>query len=544
MRKLILLALSLLGLFDSTYLWWVYTSPSRPMVCVGTGCDVVRASAYAQLWGLALPVYGVVMYAALALLILAGYFPAALGQSRVRQLTDEGGGLERGIGYALAAISGAGFLASLYLSYLEGLVLRAWCAWCVVSALTVTAIFLLAMLGVLRPVPPAAPVEAKAALGRGLAVLMAAVAVGTPAFYWLSRHGEVSASVAPSAEVLARHLVRPDSHAAGNLQSPVTVVEFGDFQCPACGHEQAVVREIREKYGSQVRFVFRHFPISSLHMYAEEAAEASECAAEQGKFWEAADKFYDRQDDLSEPALERYAAELGLDVGKFNPCLASGAMTARVRRDVEDARALGVSQTPTFFIGQHLAAGAIDFAKFYQLLDQELASRGVAPSASAKLRASSDPASGAGLLAKGGASEFAQYQKQGSETACSEDEAKKRQPALIDTARAQELFANGSQALFVDVRTPNEFNKARIAGAVNVPVEDVEARWSRLPKSREIVLYESGRSSGDICAASRAVGRVLLSHGFSFDEVKVYQDGLAAWQKAGLPVAGPLRSGH
>src|SRR5690348_9047037 len=105
MRKLILLALSLLGLFDSSYLWWVYTSPSRQMVCMGTGCDVVRASAYANLGGIPLPVLGVAMYAALALLIFVGSLAGA--------------SLERTVRYAVTLISGAGFLASLGLSYIE-----------------------------------------------------------------------------------------------------------------------------------------------------------------------------------------------------------------------------------------------------------------------------------------------------------------------------------------------------------------------------------------------------------------------------------------
>src|SRR6516225_6766108 len=120
MRKVLILALSLLGLFDSTYLWWVYTSPSRPLVCFGGGgCDAVRASAYTQLWGYPLPIFGVVMYSVLVLLAFSDPLTPAGWASAKRCL--------------VATISGGGVLFSAYLSGLEGLVIHAWCAWCVVS---------------------------------------------------------------------------------------------------------------------------------------------------------------------------------------------------------------------------------------------------------------------------------------------------------------------------------------------------------------------------------------------------------------------------
>ena len=120
--------------------------------------------------------------------------------------------------------------------------------------------------------------------------------------------------------------------------------------------------------------------------------------------------------------------------------------------------------------------------------------------------------------------------------ACSNDEAKQEQPELIRTADARKLFEGGSKPLFIDVRPAREFAGGRIRDAINMPADEFERRWNELPKDRTIVLYESGRSSGDICAASRAAGRVLLAHGFAREQVKVYQDGLDAWQKAGLPV--------
>ncbi len=521
MRKALLFALSLVGLFVSLYLWWAYTSPSRPLVCVGTGCDVVRASAYANFAGLPLPLYGTAMYAALALLIFTAPLLAP--------------NLARAARFAVAGISGAGFFVSAYLSGIEEFVLHAWCAWCVVSALAITAIFIVAVVGLLRPEPAALTL---AVTRSQLVVFAAAFAIGAPSFFYLSRHGDLSPAQLAAEQIVNERLLRADSHAYGSPQAPVTVVEFGDFQCPYCAGAEESAREVRKKYGTQVRFVFRQFPVVTLHAYAEKAAEASECAAEQGKFWEAVEMFYKNQNDLGEPALKRYAAEVGLDPARFDQCLASGKMAARVQRDIDDARAIGVVRTPTYIVNRRMFEGALDLAQFSELIDQALASRGTTPGQPAGLRAGADAATSPGLLANPSAQIFSQLQN--SATACSEDEARKRQPVLIRTPEARDLFSGPSKGLFVDVRTARGF-ASHIPGAINLPVDEFERRWNTLPKDRTLVLYESGRSPGDICGASRAAGRVLIEHGFSPERVKVYQDGLAGWEKARLPVE-PARS--
>jgi len=306
--------------------------------------------------------------------------------------------------------------------------------------------------------------------------------------------------------------------------------------------------------------VFRQFPLARIHPYAEKAAEASECAAEQGKFWEAVDRLYAGQNDLSEQALARYGRDIGLDEKRFHECLSSGETASRVRRDVEDARALGVRFTPTFFIGRRMVEGPMQFGEFAQLIDQALGQRGAGTTLSASAQEKPDapkgqpaakparntqteastgphgaaPSSFGSGFASLGAGVFANLGS--AATACSEEEAAKKQPALIGTEEARRLFEENHPALFVDVRSAEEFAGGHIPGALNMPVENVEKQWKRLPRDRTIVLYESGRSPGDICAASRAAGRVLLANGFPFETVKVYQDGLAAWQKNDLPV--------
>ncbi|PYV18918.1 MAG: hypothetical protein DMG21_03390, partial [Acidobacteria bacterium] len=514
-----------------------YTSPSRPMVCMGTGCDVVRASPFAHFLGLPTPVYGLMMYGLLALLLIGGaLLPEREGFFRLNA----------------AVVSGGGFLISLYLSGVEGFVIHAWCAWCVASAITVTVFFALAALDAYRPA--SRPADAGAMVSpawRGhAAVWVAAVALGAPSFYWLMRHGTPPPAQPGSLQAMAEQLIRPDSHSTGNPNAPVTIVEFGDFECPYCGDAEKSLEAVQAKYGDRIRFVFRHYPVWALHPYAEKAAEASECAADQGKFWEGAKKLYDQQADLSDPALLRYAQEMGLDMSKFKSCLASGEMAKRVRRDYDDGMAVGVRRTPTFFIGGKMAEGALDVSQFSQLIDQALAQRGVKPpetSAGQLAQGLGTSSAGEGslirpsLLANPGAQTASGFQ---TAVACSADEASKPEATLIHTPEAKALFASAStqpaqaRPLFLDVRPAAEFAVEHIAGARNLPLDKMERQWNTLPKNRLLVLYESGRKPGDICAAGRAAGRILLAHSFSRDQVKVFQEGLAAWEKAGLPVEG------
>jgi rhodanese-related sulfurtransferase len=304
--------------------------------------------------------------------------------------------------------------------------------------------------------------------------------------------------------------------------------------------------------------VFRHFPLPSIHRYAQKAAEASECAAAQGKFWESLERFYNGQDDLRESALAGYARDLGLNVEQFRQCLTSGEMAERVGRDADDARALGLRATPTFFVGGRVVEGPMELEVFSGLVDQELARLGsapappplasgldpakpsgkVAPAASAPTPSTSSAAPSPALGSTGtfGQSPFGVLPLGGAEVGCSEADALKEQATLIRTPEARKMFEGNPKALFVDVREPKEFQAGRIAGAINIPVNKISEQENRLPKDKTIVLYESGKGSGDdICAAGRAAGRILLARGFNPERIKVYHDGLAGWEKAGLP---------
>jgi protein-disulfide isomerase len=150
-------------------------------------------------------------------------------------------------------------------------------------------------------------------------------------------------------------------HVRGPLEAPVTLVEYGDFECPYCGQAEPVVRELLRDFGD-VRYVWRHLPLNDVHPRAQLAAEAAEAAADQGAFWAMHDLLLDRQDRLGPGDLMGYAEQLGLDVERFTDHLRDHAGAARVARDVDSADLSGVSGTPTFFINGRRHHGAYDIA--------------------------------------------------------------------------------------------------------------------------------------------------------------------------------------
>lgn len=157
----------------------------------------------------------------------------------------------------------------------------------------------------------------------------------------------------------------------GGQNAKVTIVEFSDYQCPYCARAKSTVEEIMNTYGNKVRFVYRDFPLPG-HQFAQKAAEASECADEQGKFWEYHDLIFENQQSLSVDALKSYAKELSLNENQFNSCLDSGKYTQEVKSDLKDGANYGVEGTPTFFINGIKIPGAVPFEQFKQIIDSEL----------------------------------------------------------------------------------------------------------------------------------------------------------------------------
>jgi protein-disulfide isomerase len=159
----------------------------------------------------------------------------------------------------------------------------------------------------------------------------------------------------------------------GNAKAPVTIVEFSDFQCPFCLRAAPTLKRLREAYGDKVRVVWKDFPLTQIHPQAFKAAEAGQCAAEQGKFWEYHDKLFGNQQALQPDFLKQYAKDAGMDAAKFDTCLDSSKYAERVRTGAAAGAQLGVSSTPTVFVNGRMLEGAQPYEVFAAVIDEELA---------------------------------------------------------------------------------------------------------------------------------------------------------------------------
>jgi protein-disulfide isomerase len=144
--------------------------------------------------------------------------------------------------------------------------------------------------------------------------------------------------------------VTPDDHIAGKDDAPATLVEYGDYECPACGAAHPVVNRLRQHFGDQLRFVFRHFPLNEIHPNAETAAETAEFAGSHDRFWQMHEAIYDNQGQLGQPLLIAIAAQLRLPVADLEDVLANGKYAPIVRSHFVGGIRSGVNATPTFFI--------------------------------------------------------------------------------------------------------------------------------------------------------------------------------------------------
>jgi protein-disulfide isomerase len=158
-------------------------------------------------------------------------------------------------------------------------------------------------------------------------------------------------------------------HIRGELGRPLELVMFGDFQCPFCLGAQSVIRRVREGLGERLVFSFRHLPIPERHPLSPLAAEASEAAAAQGKFWEYHDALFPAQPKLSRETMLRVATDLGLDAKRMAAEIDAGVHRARVERDIESAAQSGATGTPTFFVNGSRHYGAYDAASLTEELE-------------------------------------------------------------------------------------------------------------------------------------------------------------------------------
>ena len=170
--------------------------------------------------------------------------------------------------------------------------------------------------------------------------------------------------------------VAEDDFIRGDENAPVTLVEYSDFQCPYCGNVAPTIEQLLKDYEGQIKLVYRHYPLISIHPNAQKAAEASECAGEQGKFWELHDKMFANQTALAVDNLKTFAKDLGLNTSQFNDCLDSGKYTSKVNDSVTEGSGYGVQGTPATFVNGTLVSGAQPISAFKSAIDSALAAAG------------------------------------------------------------------------------------------------------------------------------------------------------------------------
>lgn len=392
-RHRVALAIALLGVAVSLATWWVghglATDASYTSFCnVGgaVSCDAVLGSRWSTFLGVPVSLWGVVLFVVGAVAAFPGAF------------TGVAGGLADLVLIGLASWS-LGF--ALVLAAVAFGVLQHVCLFCLTLDVIIVA-WCIAVLPLVRNFAPSPraplPQRRPAAYGVAVGALVLAVATGTIAAIRAPAEGPTTLAAIRAQEpdffrfytalpvIPAADVVGGATNAKGPADAPITIVEFSDFECPACG---AAFRDLHALTAANpnVRLVFRHYPLDSscnaqmeraLHPDACQAAAAAECAGQLGKFWEYHDLLFENQRTLDRDSLFRYARELNLDIGKFRTCLDDPATMARVREDVAAGEKVGVDSTPTMFINGRRISGALD-PRYYAMalvIEQDTKGRG------------------------------------------------------------------------------------------------------------------------------------------------------------------------
>ncbi|MBU3924628.1 prolipoprotein diacylglyceryl transferase [Patescibacteria group bacterium] len=186
--------------------------------------------------------------------------------------------------------------------------------------------------------------------------------------YYLSS----AASGIPPGKFLELPKISAEDRSSGSESAPVTIIEFSDFMCPYCKQENDIVKQVLAAYPDKARLVFKHLPLP-IHPEAQFAAEAAECAGDQGKFFEMADTLFANQDKLDAASITKYARDLKLDGKKFKECTDSGKFKDKIANDSQIAAEFGIGGTPAFFVGDEFLGGAASFEQFKEIIDAKLA---------------------------------------------------------------------------------------------------------------------------------------------------------------------------
>ncbi len=167
-------------------------------------------------------------------------------------------------------------------------------------------------------------------------------------------------------------IVDATDHIRGAIHAPVTLVEYGDFECPSCKQASGAMQIMLARFPEQVRLVFRHYPLESVHPHALAAAQAAEAAAAQGKFWQMHDVLFENQNHLDMKRLQAYARDIGLDMARFVAALDDSVYLQRVREHIDSGKRGGVRATPTFFVNGVIRDVSFGMAKLFEAVEREL----------------------------------------------------------------------------------------------------------------------------------------------------------------------------
>ena len=350
MLNRLLILFASLGMVISALLW-ISHSADFALPCTGGGCDEVARSPYSRIAGIPVAALGFAYFGLLVLLAL----------SRL-QYPEQW----RTYGKILAVLSTLGVLAFAYFTYVQLFVLNLYakgspCWWCLAAAGTNLVVWLLSLVG-LRGALQATDVLTRE-LVQSLAVSLALVVAGLAYGGWQWNRATTAQTIQTDNEKLTMLYLDGQGWRKGNEDAPLVIVEFSDFQCPACKQAYELLEtQILPQLGDKVLFVFRHYPLVNIHPMAWVAASASEEAGKQGKFWEMYAKLFESQQSLTKTRILKIAEELKLDAEKVRQAMDNQDIYfKKIYRDFEEGSKLGVQSTPSFIVvyegEMHVASG-------------------------------------------------------------------------------------------------------------------------------------------------------------------------------------------
>lgn len=343
----VLFGLALIGFFIATYLFIAYSTQAT-IACGGGshGCDVVRISRWSKMFGISTPILGMMFYAGMAGLMIVRTVKPSWNARWMYRLTMVG--------------ATVGLIESIFLTGVQALEIKQYCTWCLASAVTATLLFVVSWGDQSHHLDTHN--NAKEFQIQFFMALFAMIA-GSIAIYLLfapvpQRETPAIEQIQPSSEqseAAMKALYPSNLEFSGSASATVTIVEFVDFECPACREFYPEFQKVKQQLGDRLKYTYRMFPLP-IHRRSLDAAVAAVCAKRQGMFYPYADALME-EEGLERKDLMRRAAELRLNMDQFSACLEDKTVKDEIRKDLEDGDSLGVNQTPTVFINDTMIQG-------------------------------------------------------------------------------------------------------------------------------------------------------------------------------------------